>query len=379
MIKILHCATDDKFVDMALQSFKRQSNVVNHLAVFSVSEVKYVKSIVDFSLSKWAIFKASTTKLFNEYDLVVFHSLNPVWFRIINKLDMNSKIIWIGWGYDYYNYITGKKMLYLPATADLNNEIAINNIKTELLVLFKKIFYGSYLKKNILNKIKVFSPVLASEYFLMAKNMKEISTMTYSPWNYGNLEDNYIKDLNEFKVTGGNILVGNSATASNNHLDLIPILKKSKINHERKIILPLSYGCSNYANNIVHRFSLHPELNCHFLLNFMSLDQYIKTIDSCGFVIMNHVRQQAVSNIIMMLYFGAKVFLRESNPVYCFLKKIGTVIFSIEELESDVNLLNDNINDNQLELNRVAIRSYWSQKKNDSNTKEIIKAGLRED
>ncbi|MGP4883030.1 hypothetical protein ACTXQV_67810, partial [Klebsiella pneumoniae] len=62
------------------------------------------------------------------------------------------------------------------------------------------------------------------------------------------------------------------------------------------------------------------------VVDYMPIQQYVGILINCGFVIMNHVRQQALGNILIMLYLGAKVFLREENPVYTFLKNHGVAL-----------------------------------------------------
>ena len=58
----------------------------------------------------------------------------------------------------------------------------------------------------------------------------------------------------------------------------------------------------------------------------MSLADYNERIRRCGFVVMNHRRQQAVGNIGAALYKGATVYLRRDNPLYGFYTGLGITL-----------------------------------------------------
>ncbi|HCC8073849.1 TPA: hypothetical protein M8J30_005062, partial [Klebsiella aerogenes] len=79
-----------------------------------------------------------------------------------------------------------------------------------------------------------------------------------------------------------------------------------------------------------------------------------------GFVIMNHIRQQGVGNIISMIYFGAKVFLRLENPTFSFLKEKGIKLYSVQELENEPSLLSSHLEKKDVVNNRLIIDSIWS-------------------
>jgi dTDP-N-acetylfucosamine:lipid II N-acetylfucosaminyltransferase len=63
---------------------------------------------------------------------------------------------------------------------------------------------------------------------------------------------------------------------------------------------------------------------------FLPLTEYNKIIRSCGIVIMNHHRQQAVGNILASILLGSKVYLSEKNTILQYLRGIGIFVFSIE-------------------------------------------------
>ena len=106
------------------------------------------------------------------------------------------------------------------------------------------------------------------------------------------------------------------------------------------------------------------------LTEFMSINEYHKIISSCSIVIMNHIRQQALGNIISMMYFGAKVFLNKKNPIYSFFLSQGAVIFSIDMINDES--ISRKLTKKEIEINRNILNQYWSREVMLEKTKKLI-------
>ena len=139
-----------------------------------------------------------------------------------------------------------------------------------------------------------------------------------------------------------------------------------------KIICPLSYGNETYKKNIINIGNNMLGERFEPLVEFMNIDDYISKIVSCKVVIMNHVRQQAFGNIITMLYLGAKVFLREENPIYIFLKNQGASVYSIHDLEKNNNLIYEELTDSDILKNQNILRDFISEDATIEKTRKII-------
>lgn len=369
--KILHLSPDDKFVDMALSTFNTFGCVENDLVVYSRNKsLKFVKN-------KAFIIKnpRDIESLINNYDLIVVHSLAPIWGRLLLKANKNIPIIWIGWGYDYYDFIN--QNLYLKETKDLIGNLGYLNlidlIRVRLTNLARKIFRmsSSFDLFELIERINYFSPVLESEYYMVKENLGNIKFPKYISFNYGNLENYFAKDLEYKRVTGYNILIGNSASYTSNHIDSFGLLMGIDIGNA-KIICPLSYGDKKYSRYVENQGVKYFGESFKPLVNFMPLCEYIENISSCGYVIMNHCRQQAYGNIVTMLYLGAKVFLREENPLYSYLKSKGMHIFSIQELEK-VKSLGERLEENIVLENRSILSLLLSKNTIENHVKKILK------
>ncbi|ENK5207039.1 TDP-N-acetylfucosamine:lipid II N-acetylfucosaminyltransferase [Klebsiella aerogenes] len=360
-LRILHLCTDEKFIDRAINIFELAYPKQNFLCVYDKGlPVTHIKKDIDFYVGKRESFLGVDFRDVEAFDIVVVHSLANVWFRTIEKLSGKLPIVWLGWGYDYYDLMGGERKWLLQETFTLNRKITKNrNLKQRIKNL---ILYPNFRRNRIIGKINYFSPVIPGEYDLIKKNRKWKRFPEQVDWNYGAAEkdlSSYVSDINDISSIGENILIGNSATSTNNHLEIFNIL--SKINfQERKLIVPLNYGNRVYGQKInVIAYDLLGE-SVDALIDFMPLEEYMRKISSCGFVIMNHIRQQGVGNIISMIYFGAKVFLRLENPTFSFLKEKGIKLYSVQELENEPSLLSSHLEKKDVVNNRLIIDSIWS-------------------
>ena len=174
--------------------------------------------------------------------------------------------------------------------------------------------------------------------------------MSYYPLEF------IFKDIEEKFISGDNILIGNSASETNNHLEVFELLKNFNIS-EKKLVVPLSYGDKNYAERICKEGEELFENNFSPLTTFMSLEAYNDIIQKCSIVIMNHYRQQAIGNIVSMLWMGAKVYLDERNTFYHYLKRIGVSVYSIDvDLIPENPLVFQSLEINEVKMNREILR-----------------------
>src|SRR5690606_11417008 len=106
----------------------------------------------------------------------------------------------------------------------------------------------------------------------------------------------------------------NSASDTNNHFDALNYL--NLIHWKGEIIVPLSYGNKDYADDIIYYGK--NKFGDKFIpfVDFMPLDQYHQCINSCGIVWMNHVRQQAAGNILSALSMKKAVIMNKENNLY---------------------------------------------------------------
>ena len=155
---------------------------------------------------------------------------------------------------------------------------------------------------------------------------------SYEVFNYSLNE--VLGDLKDSAfTTGKNVLVGNSASISNNHLYILTFLQRVGISPETKLIMPLSYGGTiMYVADVEKQYNdAFPE-HVQTLRQYMPLHEYNKIFLDVNSCIMSAWRQESIGTIIMCLYLGIKVFMSNRSPLYKWLVECGFKIFELENV-----------------------------------------------
>lgn len=368
MKKILHIAPDEKFIDMGLNSFEALYPNCNELLLISNHKVTtHVKFEGKKLFTKAEFRKMSKHKAFWEgVDVVILHSL--FFYDVI--IPSGIKVIWLGFGADYYEYILNSKLDYIDEKTSkiLAQQSLKEKVKKSIKALIALKNRGK--KVKLIERVDIFCPVLDIEYEAIKWPSK--SKPALMDWNYGTMEDNWAKS-NNHKLSGKNILLGNSATPTCNHADAIDALTKVTV-FDSKLIIPLSYGNVSYAKAVKNYANHYFHGEVITLEKFIPFDEYTEIISSCSFIIMSHKRQQGVGNIIMMLSLGAKVFLDKNNLLYMFLKEYGFFVFPLEEI-NDRNFLKG-LSEEQKKTNKRLLFQLWGREAIQRKTKSLIECDV---
>lgn len=121
---------------------------------------------------------------------------------------------------------------------------------------------------------------------------------------------------------GLQILVGNSADPSNEHVEVLRMLREQG-NTNVKVFVPLSYGNAEYAQNVIKEG--RSLLGDRFvpLRNFMPYNDYLQMLAGIDIAIFNHRRQQGMGNIIALLGMGKTVCIRSDTTSWKTLTDMG--------------------------------------------------------
>lgn len=381
MKKIVHVVSDEKFIDMAYREFEHEAPGKNIFVIANKPhELKYIKfaQVVFLNDTKLkSLFSSSNCCT------IIFHSLGNHCSRLLGYIPNEKRVMWFGWGYDYYTSLLSAQYpdgLLLPETQQIAEQCLngdfLSTIKTKLKSCIKKIIRRDHISESLLKKVDYFIPVLETEYKLALK-LNPWFKPKFTAWNYGTLEDDFLND-DTTELLGGNILVGNSAAMENNHIEVFNFISNNIDISGKKIIVPLSYGDSRYAEYIINiGYDLFGSAFVP-LRNFMNKDEYIELLQGCGYVFMNHLRQQALGNINIMLLNGAKIFLNSSSPVYDWLIKEGAYIFAMGCLACHST---EKIKLTPLELhekahNKQIMMNHWSRNIQRKKTRKLIEIAL---
>lgn len=379
-MKIGHLIQDEKFPDSAYELFESVApGASDYILVTDTIELKHLKQIKPVFIG----FKESLGREFlsslKAYDFVVIHGLSPIVQKIVWKADKSITFVWVGMGYDYYDLIyPDPDALLKLQTRSIKALLAIEKKESIHKKLIKKINIALGLqpktKSELTKKIKYFAPVVGNEFELVKQACPE-SDMTFLDWNYGLtatlIESNKVPK----ELTGNNVLLGNSATFTNNHAEILSFLGREKALLDNRVVLtPLSYGDQGYKEYIIGLGIDALQEAFSPVEGFMRFDSYMSLLSSCSTVIMNHKRQQAGGSIAAALYMGAVVFLDENNAFYKEYKDAGVHIFSVRELGIEPTMINLKLNESEKQKNRMVIYEMRSRKTVRKKTEKLISA-----
>lgn len=345
---IVHLFEDQKFVDITIKNFESVSRERNKYIVFSNNKnLKHISS-KDVLVLPNSSYKIDFNLIFDDCQLVIIHFLTPLKLYLLKNKPPHIKVMWSVWGSDAYDHFKHQNIF----------ESLSKNISQNTLLQFSKKFwvytFYHFLRYRVcpiskelvhLKSINYISTVLPDEFQLIKKEFNLEGE--YIDFNYG------LDNLNSFQDVklGESVLVGNSATVSNNHLDIFEIIKYTN----KHIVVPLNYGAFGYKK---YRINIISEGRRIFkdsffpIKEFIPLKEYNELIFSCNSMIMYHIRQQALGNIYMGLFVGMRIFLNRKSITFQYLNKIGMIVF---DLEKDVDLVGVELNKEQKDINRELV------------------------
>lgn len=335
-IKLVHIINyDKKFFDVILDSFEHDERFDNSPIVV-VNEEKEIAVIGNIGHNAKVVVNGDNLRVLLsslEYDAVFFFSLPDRFWNILNYIPKDKKVIWWAWGFDLYQ-LTNYSHAFIPIdilkkkTQSLFN--GRNNFFKTIAVFYRNFFAErrkDSLRRRVLERIDYFQPVIKTEYELIKNKYPEFRAKEF----YYPQESILIDHLDEQKPDNGNILFGNSANYSNNHLDVWDVIS-DKIDKDQRLIVPLNYGKLEYQEVIASKLKGE---NVHLLKEMMPRDEYFKLIESCSYLVIGVIRQQAMGNINRGLYTGVKVFLYKDSVAYKYFQDMGIKVFAIEDINEN--------------------------------------------
>lgn len=344
-MKLLHLILDEKFPDAAYEFFEAVAPGQNTFMLHGKSApIRHLKKINPIRVSKFAFWSPKFIKSLEQYDAIILHSLYAFSLEVLSRLGDRVPVVWIGMGYDYYDLLTNSPLdLLKPETLAFQRPVTFSLKRTPKQLIKDIIRRGLHPnaknKRQLIQKIDLFAPVLQSEYHLVKDAVGIKNFPEYARWNYGKIADLVDGKLGNISVSGKNILIGNSAAPTNNQLDIFRILAETGIPADSKLIVPLSYGSPAYREKVIAEGQRLFGDQFEPITEFMGLDEYIELLSTCSSVIMNHLRQQGAGNLFITLYLGAKVYLDTSNPLFSEFKNMGLVVNQINNITDDIESL----------------------------------------
>lgn len=268
---------------------------------------------------------------------VIIHFLNyPKILFYTTYIRQQLPTYWVIWGSDIYNdllYSKGYKLYYRAFYYYRSN--------------WRKLIYDALvrirlkpdLRRSILEFIRQHVTHFVStkeEFELMYRYYrKEMQGKMTGEFFYYPIDDILGKDLLNAKAKGNVILLGNSASFTNNHAYAMKFLAQAGVG-DKCIKTPISYGGSPaYRTHIKRMGSRLFDKQYEPIEYFMPLEDYNRLMSSAEVYVYGNWRQEAFGNIVIALYLGAKVFLSNKSILLEALKRKGVVLFELEKMTSE--------------------------------------------
>lgn len=382
-ISILHLASDEKFIDAANYIFEKAFPGYNHFVIPKSKyneKLVYVKRTENVEIAPYnKELIPYLSNLTQAYDCVIMHGITELNSTIFLSSGAKQKFIGILWGAELYkkeNFSDRNFLGELTSAITLpESQMSLTEMVRDKLrkLLYKKVTITEGAVQLAANELRYFGVPYYEEFEFFSIHKILSSECRFVPFTYYPLEY-LIRGIENLSVNGNDILIGNSANYSNNHLEAFKKIEEIGFGN-RKIVVPLSYGDLQYGKFICSKGTEFFQSSFIPLKNFIPLDDYIRKLQGCGIAIMNHFRQQAVGTVFSTLWLGTKVYLSESNTLYHYLRRTGIHIFSIEK---ELNVKNQNVFENLSEQEIKNNRMILEKEIKEETVIENLRVSIRQ-
>lgn len=371
-MKILHFCPDDKFMAFVQECFETVFPGASRFRVRGRRGTgpEYLRAGPDVERVGSSYWRSHRVRAeMADADCLVINFMHPRFAEAVKLAPPRLLVIWVGWGADYASLLqpyTGA--LCLPQTTELVRRLPgrllartgqessrISFAIDAGLRRLKTVCRGPRASlADVIGRID-YAWVHAEEQAYLERALPGFSRRYHRMFCFS-AERTFA--VGPERMDGEDILIGNSATPTNNHLELFDELGRLDLG-DRRLIAPLSYGNSRYGDMIarigVKRFGRRfvP------LRSYMPPEEYYGYLRRCGTVIMNHVRQQAGTTVATALYKGAKVYLRDENPLLSFYRKMGIRVSSVPD---DLHRAGDTfgpVTEAEMARTRETLNAHW--------------------
>lgn len=331
---ILHLVDDEKIINRVISIFDETLPHKNFYICFFKSTIPVFvenKNNVLFYDGKNDISSID----FNKFKKVIIHSLTLEKILFYEKYINNNAICyWVLWGADLYNTL----LEYKGYNLYYRKKHLPNIIKLKLFA--SKFGYVGQTEKKIQSFIRQHVSYFLSdcilEYELLKDYLKEYaSEVKHLPFFYYPIDIVLGKSLMNSWAEGDVVLLGNSASITNNHEYVFKYLSQLSLS-DRKVVAPISYGGNleykNYIKEVGYRLLKE---NFSPLEEYIALPDYNKLMTAAETCVYGSWRQEAAGNIFIALYLGAKVYLSNKSPLYLWFNSLNIKIFELESITDE--------------------------------------------
>lgn len=336
----LHIITQQKFTDKLIELieiYPKNSNLVyvyNANEGFECGSSFCVQLIKDFSEVNLSLL-SDKDKLF----IHGFYYREIIYFLVknINRIKKNQLVL-ICWGGDIYDarFLLEDNKLHL---------------RTRIV---------ECLKKRIIKSCNIFMTFACADIEII-ENYYGGTGKQFDCLYPTNADIPYLDKIRERKLHTNTyrVLLGNSATKSNQHIEALNAL--SKFSDENiEIICPLSYGEQQYAHDVIqHGRRLFGDKFVP-ILTYMDVKEYCDLLNEIDVAVFYHNRQQGTGNIEILSYLGKKLYIRSDTTTWKhYVIRDHCRFYDAKNLESLSFKQFVSVNDEDITNNYEYFRKIW--------------------
>lgn len=330
----LHVVPDNTFINKFYENLEELGLTTKNKIVVRSNDKKL--KAIKHNLSFAPLYSTQFSTLIgdiNQYQKIFIHYLTPLLYRWIATQRMQN-VSWMVWGGDLYNLVQLDALCYEPITLKkfIKEEWSIKHKLYDLKVWVTQRRY----QEKAYSKIKNVLTWMDQEYKFVLNHLPVRANHRFFFYEnqlpYGNLDELVVPKR---KSTRFNLIIGNSGSPSNNHIDAVQFLEDNRV--EADLFFPVSYGDARYISFLKKnmKFSFG---EIEFIDRYMPFDEYLSWLASMDGLLMNTIRPQGYGNILMMMYIGKPVFFNPKNISLPDLNGAGLKWFPLESLKSITQL-----------------------------------------
>lgn len=378
---IVHFIIDEKVSAQIIDNFGRDRENNSFLVFSQVEELSHLKGYEDRVL----IFhydKENINQVLSQWNVtgILTHAMHLEYAEAINSLEVKCSLGWYTWGFDIYALPRIKPNTYALKTEEylrkaerflgLRRQVLKSDILRRVLFLFISDKDRYSILFQAMKKLDFMATYLKEDYDYFKRFYPEYKiSFVYSPFS---TIDQYLAGNGSLRVKAGsnNILIGNSNSIESNHLDAFERIVESR-REFGEVYVPLSYGKDlNYRQRVLSKGKNNLGAQFKPLMEFMDRSSYLSILQSCSVGIFYHYRQQAMGNIIAMLYMGSRVYLSKRNPAFLFFSSNNIQVYTLEE---DFDTYGSNqLDESEAESNRKELNRIFGQEEVYSRIDELL-------
>jgi len=306
-MKTLHIGHYDKFLPKFIQFTNKEFGKEDHFFLMMDKEKKYPH--VDVENAKYISHKSIFyyIKYLYQAKQIILHGLfeKRLVFLLFLQPWLLKKVYWAIWGGDLYRY-----------------QVLDNKFRTKRYEFYRRFIISRF--GHIITLVEGDYDNAKAWYGAKGKMHKCImyQSQVYEEMNIINKKSETI-----------NILLGNSASLSNNHIEALEIIKKNVGDKKVSIYSPLSYGKADYRDRVIKKGKEIFGDSFHPMLDMMPLNEYLDFLGTIDIAVFNHYRQQAQGNTINLLGLGKKVYLNSYVSPFRLYRELGIKAFDVKDFK----------------------------------------------